>query len=61
MRLLLRHEHPGQRVFVDWADLAGGTGTALRPLSPQELTSYQFAEPLYAGWDRRIAADLHVK
>jgi len=61
MRLMLRHDHPGQRVFDDWADLVGGAGTALQPLSPEELSSYQFAEPLYANWDRQIAAELDIK
>jgi hypothetical protein len=61
MRLLLRHEHPGQRVFVDWAGLAGDTGTALQPLSPKERSSYEFARPLYASWDQQIAAEFDVK
>ncbi len=60
MRLLLRYEHPGQRIFVDWADLAGDTGTALQPLSPQEQSSYEFAENLYASRDRQTAAEFDV-
>lgn len=61
MRLLLRHAHPGQRVLVDWADLAGDTGTTLHPLSPHEQCTYELTEPLYASWDRQIAAELNVR